>query len=235
VSTRVDVPLSESAGGGATGAWLDGDGDDLLLLAHGAGSHAEHPTIAALAAAFAEVGFTVARFDFAYRRPGPDGERPRRPPDRLPRLVACYRAVARDLAARLAPARLFAGGHSLGSRAAAHAATDGEPHERLRTTGLVLCAFPLHPPKRPERRRDAVLHAAVAERVPTLVVSGTRDPFFTAAVADEVLASLGDGVTCLRPESADHGYAVPRRSGRTRAAVLAELAGAARAWAQRLA
>ena len=63
---------------------------------------------------------------------------------------------------------LVAGGRSLGARVACRTAPE---------TGAVavLClAFPLHPPGRPEKSRQAELDAVEA---PTLVVQGTSDPF----------------------------------------------------------
>src|SRR5262249_37671391 len=42
--------------------------------------------------------------------------------------------------------------------------------------GLIFFGYPLHPPKRPDQRRDQHLPAV---DVPMLFLSGTRDPFAT--------------------------------------------------------
>lgn len=229
------IPLPEEAGGGQTDGWLDRAPDvaakgaaarDLLVLAHGAGGHAEHATVVDLAAALAAAGFDVLRFDFTYRRRGADGERARRPPDRMPQLVACFGAVAAAAREQLAPARLFVGGHSMGGRAAAHWSLEAAAPP----DGLVLCAYPLHPPKRPERLRDAVLLDVDARGCPLLWASGTRDGFLTPEADRTLRARLSAHATHLRIEGADHGYAVPKRSGRTRADALQELTEAARTW-----
>src|SRR5207247_7660290 len=57
----------------------------------------------------------------------------------------------------------------LGGRMASMAVAEGMPAE-----GLVFLAYPLHPPGRPEKIRDARLDAIA---VPMLFVQGTRDPF----------------------------------------------------------
>ena len=55
----------------------------------------------------------------------------------------------------------------------------------LRVAGLVCVAYPLHPPKQPEKLRVAHLPDV---RVPSLFVSGSRDEF---ATPDELAAHLG--------------------------------------------
>jgi uncharacterized protein len=60
------------------------------------------------------------------------------------------------------------GGRSAGARVACRtAAASG-------ATGVLCLAFPLHPPGRPEKTRQAELDAV---QVPTLVVQGDSDPF----------------------------------------------------------
>ena len=54
------------------------------------------------------------------------------------------------------------------------AGADGEPP--LPAAGVVLIAYPLHPPGKPERLRTEHLGDV---RVPTLFISGDRDPFGT--------------------------------------------------------
>ena len=226
------VALPEEAGGGSTEVWVDVPArrtaaEDLLLLAHGAGGHAEHPTILALAAAFRAQSFTVARFDFPYRRRADDGTRRRGGPDRMPKLVACTRAVLTDLVGSRAPARVFLAGHSMGGRAAAALASEAG----VACAGVVLCAFPLHPPGRPERDRSDALVALRDAGIPALWASGTRDPFCTGQVAEPLLERLAPDVRFVPLEGATHAYEVPKRSGRTRDDVLDDLARATRTWA----
>lgn len=109
----------------------------------------------------------VSRADFLYRREG------RKAPDRAPKLLACVVEEAGLLAkrARVAPNRVVLGGRSMGGRICSIAVADGLP-----AAGLVLIAYPLHPPGKPENLR--VEHFPRLA-VPCLFISGTRDPFGT--------------------------------------------------------
>src|SRR5687767_3255034 len=59
----------------------------VLILAHGAGSDQRHPFMSSFARALSARGLEVVTFNFLYT------EQKRRVPDRMPQLVACYRAV----------------------------------------------------------------------------------------------------------------------------------------------
>ncbi|MDP8962104.1 MAG: dienelactone hydrolase [Actinomycetota bacterium] len=113
-----------------------------LLLTPGAGSDRDHPSLLAIEAAVAPM--PVARVDFPYRRAGRKG------PDPAPRMVACVIEEAAALAARarVVPERVVLGGRSMGGRMCSMAAAEGHA-----AAGLVLVAYPLHPPGRPERMR----------------------------------------------------------------------------------
>lgn len=65
--------------------------------------------------------------------------------------------------------RIALGGRSFGGRACSVAVAEGLP-----AAALVLLSYPLHPPGRPEKLR--VEHFPQIP-VPTLLLSGTRDPF----------------------------------------------------------
>jgi predicted alpha/beta-hydrolase family hydrolase len=79
------------------------------------------------------------------------------------------------------------------------AGVDGEPP--LPAAGLVLIAYPLHPPGKPERLRTEHLGDV---RVPTLFISGDRDPFGTPeelALAHDLVAGP---VTCVTVAGGRH-------------------------------
>ena len=145
-----------------------------LLLAPGAGASSQSPSLVAIEAAVAPL--PVERMDFPYRLAG------RMAPDRPPVLLDAVRAAAAGLVERagVAPDRLALGGRSMGGRMCSMAVADGLP-----AAALVLVAYPLHPPGRPDNLRTAHLPALT---VPCLFVQGTRDPFgspdeLTAATA----------------------------------------------------
>ena len=163
-----------------------------LLLAPGAGADSNHPTSRAIEA---KVGrLPVARMDFPYRKAG------RRAPDRAPVLIEAVRQEAAALvaSARIRPNRLVLGGRSMGGRMCSMAVAEGLP-----ATGLVLLAYPLHPPGQPGKLRIEHLPAIT---VPTLAVSGTGDPFGSP---DELVAHLGTiaaPVTYVWVEGAGHDW-----------------------------
>ncbi len=186
----------------------------LAILAHGAGGHKDHPYMLALDAALTSAGLAPRRFDFPYREAG------RSFPDRMPVLVERYREEAKAAAAKLKGPGFFAG-HSMGTRAAVALAAEGFP-----CRGLILFSYPLHPPGHPEKLR---LDHLAELRVPVLSLSGTKDGFCTPKLMEKSVGKLR-GWTHHWIEGADHGLAVAKASGRTRAEVLEEVAETIRVW-----
>jgi predicted alpha/beta-hydrolase family hydrolase len=173
-----------------------------LILAHGAGAGQRSPFVTDLASGVAARGLDVITFNFPY------AEQNRRIPDRQEVLGACYRAVA--AAARLAvpSARiaLFIGGKSMGGRIATHVAA-ADPALQIR--GLVLLGYPLHPPGRPERRRDAHLPHV---RRPTLIIQGSRDAFGTPEELAPVCLGMSPAPTLHVVAGGDHSFKVSAMS-----------------------
>lgn len=160
-----------------------------LLLAPGAGAGRDQPALVAIDLRASEEGVDVVRMDFPYRKAG------RRSPDRPPVLLA---AVAEEAAAlRSRVRRIVLGGRSMGGRMCSMAVADG-----LEADGLVLISYPLHPPGRPERRRDEHFPSL---KVPCLFISGTRDQFGTPEELVGATDSIPGPVTHQWVEGKDHG------------------------------
>ena len=141
-----------------------------MILAHGAGAPQLSPFMRQFAEGLARRGVDIVTFNFVYM------ERGRRAPDPKARLEATYRAAIETTRAAVTTpgARLIFGGKSMGGRIASQvAASDASPVE---VDGLIFLGHPLHPPGRPERRRDAHLPSVAA---PMLFVQGSRDTFGT--------------------------------------------------------
>jgi hypothetical protein len=199
-----------------------------LILGHGAGTGQTSPFMVSFATGLATRGLETITFNFLYTEQG------RRAPDRAPRLEACYRAVVETTRAR-EPAGdgrpLFIGGKSMGGRiasqiaAAPEATADhtGPAGPGVDVAGLVLLGYPLHPPGRPERRRDAHLARIGA---PMLVVQGSRDTFGTPDELRPVLSPL-PAARLHVVEGGDHSFNIRRKSAPPReqihAAVLDEI------------
>jgi predicted alpha/beta-hydrolase family hydrolase len=184
------------------------------MLAHGAGAPQQHPFMVSFARALSERGLDVMTFNFLY------AEQRRKVPDRMPQLVACYRAAIGAARARVdsAQERLFIGGKSMGGRAATHVAADDAT---LDLAGIVLLGYPLHPPGRPDKTRDAHLPDV---RRPMLFVQGSRDTFGTPSELKPVLASLSPLPTLHHVEAGDHSFKIAGRDAKARqAAVYAEI------------
>ena len=127
----------------------------LLCLGHGAGGGTDAPDLVAVTADAASAGWTVARIDQPYRVAG------RRAPAPAPRLDAAWTSVVSGLRGRFAAGPLVTGGRSSGARVACR-------------TAIACLAFPLVPPRRPEKSR---LPELLGVGAPVLVVQGERDPF----------------------------------------------------------
>ena len=154
-------------------------------------------------------GVDVVTFNFLYT------ERHRRMPDRGPVLESCYAAVMNAVRDRVESAAraLFIGGKSMGGRIATQvaAAATGAP-----VTGLVLLGYPLHPPGRPDQRRDAHLPAV---RRPMLFVQGSRDAFGTPAELSPIVAQLTPPAVLHVVDGGDHSFKLSRTNPAAQAAV----------------
>src|SRR5439155_815362 len=132
--------------------------------------------------------------------------------------AAAVRAAAAE-AARLAPGLpLVAGGKSFGGRMTSTAQAE-EPLPGVR--GLVFLGFPLHPPGRAGDQRAE--HLAQVQ-VPMLFLQGTRDDFADLTLLKPLIKRLGQRATLHLVEGGDHSFHVLKRSGRTDADGMGEIA-----------
>jgi uncharacterized protein len=194
----------------------------LYVFGHGAGAGMRHAFMEAAAEGLAAHRVATLRYNFPYMEGG------RGAPDPQPILLKTVRSAVAE-AARLAPGLpLLAGGKSMGGRMTSLAASkEALPGVR----GLVFFGFPLHAAGRPSSERGAHLSEV---GLPMLFLQGTRDK-----LADlELLRPLLDGVhpapVLHVVGDADHGFHVPKRTGRTDTEVLDELCARAAAWADRI-
>lgn len=215
--TAIEVAIGGPAG--ATGLLLrPAAARWLYVLGHGAGAGMRHPFMTAIAEALAAREVATLRWEFSYMAAGkhrPD------PPALLLAAVRAACAAARELAPDL---RLCAGGKSMGGRMTSMAqSASAEPG----VEALVFLGFPLHPAKQPATTR-AVHLAGVG--VPMLFVQGTRDALAEPALLRPIVVGLGALATLYEIEGADHGFAIPKRSGRTGDDVIAEVATTTVTW-----
>lgn len=202
------------AGVEAVSGRLVGSGARGILLAHGAGTDQDHPTIVATRDALAKGGFTVLTFNYAYSEAG------RSTPDSQPRLLALHRAAWERLAEQ-APEGQTLAGRSMGGRMGTYLAAEG-----LAIEAVVLYGYPLHPPGRPEKLRADHLPSV---RVPMLFFQGDRDPLSNGPLFDQYVRPLPTVTVVDLP--ADHSLggvkAAPMLAART-VSWLLEMPGRAR-------
>lgn len=128
-----------------------------LLLTPGASAERDHSTLVALEEALPEI--RVERLTLGTTSV----------PRAVTKIVEATESLAEELG--VPTSDIVIGGRSFGGRTCSVAAAEG-----LAVGGLVLLSYPLHPPGKPEKLRTE--HFSDIE-VPTLFVSGERDPFGT--------------------------------------------------------
>jgi uncharacterized protein len=188
----------------------------VFVCAHGAGGHMADRGMERLAAVLCDQGLSIVRFNFLYRETGS----PR--PDPMPRLVECFAAVVAQTRRELEVGRTIIGGRSMGGRVASMMAADG-----FDCDGLLLLAYPLHPPGKPEKLRSAHLPKING---PVLCLNGTRDEFCTLELMEKALEPVRTDWTMHWLDGADHSFHVLKSSGRSDADVYSEIGEVSGRW-----
>ncbi len=189
-----------------------------LILGHGAGSNQLSPFMQLFAKGLAARGLDVLTFNFVYMEQG------RSIPDQRPKLEACYVAVIETARRhkKLKANRVAIGGKSMGGRIASQVASnarEGAAGDHVSAAsagelagdlaGLVFLGYPLHPPGRPEKLRDAHLPGIVA---PMLFIQGSRDAFGGADEIRGLIKRLKLPAELNAIEGGDHSLKVPKSS-----------------------
>ena len=195
-----------------------------FILGHGAGAGQLHPFMRLFASGLAERGIDVLTFNFIYM------EQRRSVPDPKAKLESCYLAVI-DAATRhkkLKGNRLATGGKSMGGRIASQVAA--QPESAREIAALVFLGYPLHPPGRPDKLRDAHLPEIKA---PMLFVQGSRDTFGTPEELRAVFKKHHLSPTLHVVEGGDHSLKVPKSLGVTQDQVYASVMDTIAGWLQK--
>lgn len=190
-----------------------------VVVAHGAGADMDHPFLQGFSRALGGEGVATFRFNFPYMEAG------RKFPDRPPVAVEAWRSAMRFATAQAAGWPVWAAGKSFGGRMASMAAAEGMP-----AAGLVYLGYPLHPPGKPEKVRDDHLYGMT---LPMLFLQGTRDPFATPGLLENVVARIGTTATLQWIEGGNHSFGV-RGAGHSAADAGASLAGPVASYLSRI-
>jgi uncharacterized protein len=198
------------------------DARNLLVLGHGAGAGMTHPFMEALAQELSGQGIATLRYQFPYM------EARRRVPDSPATLIATVRAAVHAAQETAPDLPLIAGGKSMGGRMTSQAAAEAP---LAGVHGLVFFGFPLHPPKRPSTKRADHLSRVT---VPMLFLQGTRDTLADLELLRPICEKLGANAALQIFDTADHSFHVLKRSGKSDAETLHEIAQGVSIWAGKL-
>ena len=182
------------------------------MFAHGAGAGMNHPFMLRAAEALEARGIATHRYEFPYMQ----AKKSR--PDPPAVAEAAVRNAVAEAALRHPGLPIFAGGKSFGGRMTSQAQAS-QPMPGVH--GLVFFGFPLHPPGRPGTSRAEHLTSV---DVPMLFLQGTRDEFAQLDLLQRVIASRGERATLHLIADGDHSFKVPKRTGKSEADVMNELA-----------
>ncbi len=174
-----------------------------LILGHGAGAGQSQPFMRLFAGGLAERGIDVMTFNFLYM------EQRRHVPDPKAKLESCYSAIiaAAQKHKTLKGNRLAIGGKSMGGRIASQVAAESAKPD---LAGLIFLGYPLHPPGRPDKLRDAHLKNVQA---PMLFVQGSRDAFGTPDELRAIIERDKLKATLYPIAGGDHSLKVPKSLG----------------------
>jgi predicted alpha/beta-hydrolase family hydrolase len=156
----------------------------LLVLTHGSNGTVDAPDLLAVRETALGLGGAVARVTQPFRYAG------RRAPGSPARQDEAWLEIVGMLRERFGDVPLVQGGRSNGARVACRTAAAAG------AAGVLALAFPLRPPRNPERTRVEELRSAGVEVV---VVNGDRDPFGVPDPSDAA------AVTVLAGERHDLG------------------------------
>lgn len=179
-----------------------------LLLAHGTSNDLDHPLLAYAATRLAqEDAALVLRFNFPY------AERGAASPDAHSVLEETYRRAHDLLTDEFLPpgGPVILGGKSRGGWIAAELVSRGPEAEGLPAAGLLILGYPLHIPDYKEQLNTEPLRRI---SVPSLVCSGSRDPFCDTDLLRPILAGLTYPGCLYVVEGGDHSLILPKSSGR---------------------
>lgn len=179
-----------------------GENRPKLLLAHGAGAPMDSPFMDCYAEVIAEAGIHVIRFEFPYMQQR-RALGSKRPPDRQPILLDCWREVINDFG----PAEnLFIGGKSMGGRMASLIA------DECGVKGLVCLGYPFYAMGKQDKPRIDHLQDI---KTSTLIVQGTRDAMGNKETVETY--ALSSAIELSWMTDGDHSFKPRKSSGLTEA------------------
>lgn len=190
----------------------------FYVFAHGAGANMQHHFMEHMAQHLYDVGVATLRFNFPYMEAGKNR------PDPPGVLEGAVKTAIEKAKAVSGDVPIIAGGKSMGGRMTSQLLAK-KPDAAVK--GIAFVGFPLHQPGKPSTERAVHLQNV---QVPMLFLQGTRDSLANLEMMREVSASLGKRATLHVIDTADHSFAVLKKSGKTNEEVQRELANEILQW-----
>ncbi|MEH6474646.1 MAG: alpha/beta family hydrolase [Sneathiella sp.] len=171
-----------------------------MILAHGAGAAMDSPFMDYYAENLGSANCHVIRFEFPYMQIRRE-QGGRRPPDRQPKLLDCWRQVIADFG----PAEnLIIGGKSMGGRMASRIA------DECAVGALVCLGYPFYAAGKQDKPRTDHL---IDIKTPTLIVQGDRDTMGNRAAVSSY--ELSPAIKLNWMVDGDHSFKPRKSSGLT--------------------
>jgi predicted alpha/beta-hydrolase family hydrolase len=205
---RIPVGPAETISGVLAIPEESSEGRPSVIVAHGAGNDMENPLIVAFADGLWQAGYPTLRFNFPYKEKG------RKAPDRPDVLEETWISAFKFFKSKTEPesGEIVGAGKSMGGRIASQLVAEG----RLPVNRLLFLGYPLHPPGKKDKLRDAHLYRI---QIPMLFFAGTRDPLCDLQKLDTVLKKLERIWSLDVIEGGDHSFKTPKSSGLTPEAI----------------
>lgn len=174
-----------------------------LTLAHGAGTHLDHPLMRELAFALASEQLATLRFNFFYT------EQKSKRPDRPEQTYEVIQAAVDEVGKRFSSLPLFLGGKSFGGRMSSQWVA---AHNPVQVRGLIFFGFPLHPKGKPDTARAE--HLKMISK-PMLFIQGETDELATPELLLPVVRQLARAELLVLP-GANHSLQIKKAIDYTR-------------------
>lgn len=169
-----------------------------VIIANGAGANMHNVFISRYCKVLAESGLMSVKFNFHYQEIG------RKIPDKNEKCQQTYLGIINFLKEKYINEKdIIIGGKSMGGRIATHIA------DKVQSEKIIVWGYPLHPPGKPEKMRDAHLYSI---RQKVLIIQGENDAFGSKMEIEPVINRMKNARSLIIPQG-NHSLKVPKKSG----------------------
>ena len=169
-----------------------------FVIANGAGANMHSDFISRYHQKFAENGFLTAKFNFHYQEIG------KKFPDKNEKCQETYLGIINFLKSNyIKESQIAIGGKSMGGRIATQIAG------KVSCPKIVVFGYPLHPPGKPQKLRDAHLYPLQQQ---ILFIQGERDAFGNKSEMDQVVNKMKQAQIFIITQG-NHSLKAPKKSG----------------------